>query len=152
MPELIKPEMDELSFRKKMLENLHTMNWLGETIPFPKENWKDFYESHVLADPSEKYYRLIYCPGCNDFVGSIGYEFSRETNRYEMELLIDAGRRLCGYGRWALGALKNAAKNAGISSLAVRISKTNTAYEFLEKYGFSRKEEDGDSYLEVCEL
>lgn len=152
MPELIKPEMSELSFRKKMLENLHTMNWLGETIPFPKENWQDFYDSYVLADPSEKYYRLIYCPGCNDFVGSIAYAHNPETNRYEMELLIDAHRRLCGYGRWALGALKKAAKKSGIPSLWVRISKTNTAFEFLERHGFSRVCEDETSYLEFCEL
>jgi hypothetical protein len=35
MPELIKPERSELSFRRKMLENLHTMSWLGHTISFP---------------------------------------------------------------------------------------------------------------------
>ena len=152
MPELIKPERSELSFRRKMLENLHTMSWLGHTISFPKEKWDCFYQKTVMADPEERFYRLIYCPGCNDFVGSIAYMLNRETGRYEMELLIDASRRLCGYGRWALGALKSAAKKQGISSLWVRIAKTNTAFEFLEKYGFVRAEEDESSYLEFCEL
>lgn len=152
MPELIKPEMDELSFRKRMLENLHTMNWLGETIPFPKEEWKDFYDSYVLADPSEKYYRLIYCPGCNDFVGAVSYALNSETNRYEMELLIEANRRLCGYGRWALGAIKSIAAKHGLPALWVRISKSNTAFDFLERYGFERVQEDESTYLEYCKL
>ena len=152
MPELIKPEYSELSYRRKLLSSERTMSWLGKTVEFPKEDWKDVYDRFVEADPSEKYYRLIYCPGCNDFVGSVSYELNQETNRYEMELLIDARRRLCGYGRWALGALKAAAKKSGITELWVRICKSNTAFEFLERYGFVRAEEDETSYLEYCRL
>lgn len=152
MPELIKPELSELSYRKKLLENQHTMNWLGRTIPFPKEDWNDFYLKFVEADPMESFYRLIYCPGCNDFVGSVSYERNPETGNYEMQLLIEANRRLCGYGRWALGAIKSVAQKHGLPALWVRISKSNSACEFLEKYGFTKAWEDEATYLEYCPL
>lgn len=152
MAELIEPEKSELYFRKKMLGNPHTMDWLGKTIPFPEEEWQEFYDSYVHADPSQRFYRLIYCRSCNDFVGSVSYELNHETGRYEMKLLIDSGRRFCGYGRYALNAIKKAAKEAGIPSLWVRIDKSNTAYDFLERNGFSRACEDETSYIEFCEL
>lgn len=152
MPELIKPELSELSFVKKMLGNEHTMDWLGHTVPFEKEKWPCFYSRYVEADPKVNYFRLIWCSSCNDFVGAAAYMLNGETGRYEMKLLIDSPRRFCGYGRWALNALKNAARDNGIMSLVCRIREDNTASFFLEEYGFSAEKESDGFRLEICQL
>jgi GNAT superfamily N-acetyltransferase len=152
MPELIRPELNELSFLSKMLGSRRTMDWCGSTISFPKDKWADFYKEYVEADPKDKFFRLIYCPGCNDFVGAVCYQWNQEFSRYDLGLLIDAGKRFCGYGRWALEAIKKTAAKSGISSLWVTIQKNNTAIDFLEKYGFVKEKEDGEILLEYCEL
>ncbi len=152
MPEFVKPEISELSFVKKMLGNEHTMDWLGHTISFEKEHWSCFYRKYVDTDPKENFFRLIWCPGCNDFVGAAAYFHNRETGRHDLKLLIDSSRRFCGYGRWALNALKSAARENGISALACRVRKDNTAWDFLEEYGFSREKEDDSFCFEICQL
>ena len=42
-----KPALDELSFRESLMADPETMSYndaWGGTIPFPKEDWKDWYE------------------------------------------------------------------------------------------------------------
>ncbi|MBQ7992598.1 MAG: GNAT family N-acetyltransferase [Solobacterium sp.] len=152
MPEFVKPEFSELSYVKKLLENKNTMDWLGQTIPFPREEWQSFYEKYVEADPKDRYFRLIWCPGCGDYVGMISYFHCQKTGNHEMALLIDSARRMCGYGRSGLRELKKAARSTGISTLHARVPKTDTAWDFLERYDFEREGEDEKFYFELCRL
>ena len=50
MIEQYKPELKDLWFRKKMLEDEETMTYnkaWGGTIPFPEEDWKEWYDHWI---------------------------------------------------------------------------------------------------------
>ena len=78
-----KPALDELSFRESLMADPETMSYndaWGGTIPFPKEDWKDWYEYWMDAPESEMYYRYLYDDAAGCFVGEIAYHYDEDRN------------------------------------------------------------------------
>lgn len=143
MPLLIKPELGELSYMKKLLGDEKTMRFCGKTVSFPEEEWPAFYREYVEADPLTGMYRLVFCRTCNDFVGIVSYRKNNETDCCDMKILIENSRRRTGYGMDSLRLLQKEAAANGIHSFCTVIDRDNPASAFLEKAGFVKAEETG---------
>ncbi|MBP5408190.1 MAG: N-acetyltransferase, partial [Bacilli bacterium] len=53
------PKIEDLWFRKQLLEDKETMSYndkWGGTIPFPKELWQDYYNNWINKDPRNRFY------------------------------------------------------------------------------------------------
>ena len=147
VPLLIKPELSELSYRKKLLGDEKTMRFCGKTVPFPREEWPAFYRDYVEADPVVGMYRLVFCRICNDFVGIISYRKNNETGCYDMKILIENNRRRTGYGMDSLRLLQKEAAANGIHSFCTAIGRDNPASAFLEKAGFVKTGETASEII-----
>ena len=145
MAQLLKPERNELIYRRKLLGSRNTMAFAGGTVPFPKEEWQTFYDTWVDTDPKDSFYGFVYCGGCMDFVGSARYAKNAETGEYESFILIHASHRNSGYGRWAVKLLKEKARENGIDALHAHVRRSWNCSGFLEKTGFTETGSDEDT-------
>jgi Acetyltransferase (GNAT) family. len=96
-----KPALDELSFRESLMADPETMSYndaWGGTIPFPKEDWKDWYEYWMDAPESEMYYRYLYDDAAGCFVGEIAYHYDEDRNIHICDVIVLAKYRGRGYG------------------------------------------------------
>ena len=144
---LIIPEINELSYRRKLLKNRKTMDFYRETISFEKEEWEAFWKNHVNVDHTHSFYGYIFCDGCMDFTGSAAYCRNEETGRHECFVLIEEFRRNDGYGREGVRLLKETAKNYGIDELYATVDKDSSVIGFLKKVGFEEFEHNGDQVV-----
>ena len=142
MAYLVKPDLSEMKYRKKLHESPATMSYIGHPESFPKENWQAFYDHDVEADIKERAYRYIFCPKCNDFTGEVSWQFNQERNRYEIHILVSSSMRLEGYGRKGINLLKQLAAENGIDELYAVVAKTNPATGFFEHLHKEKVEED----------
>ena len=133
------PALDELSFRESLMADPETMSYndaWGGTIPFPKEDWKDWYEYWMDAPESEMYYRYLYddAPGC--FVGEIAYHYDEDRNIHICDVIVLAKYRGRGYGSAGINLLCQAAKENGIAVLYDDIAADNPSWKLFLKNGF----------------
>ena len=153
MLKFYKPEIKDLRFRKKMLEDEETMSYnhaYGGTISFPEDKWEDWYE-RWLKDPSGKHF---YCYITNDdtFIGEAAYRYIEQEDRYMIDVIIYAPYRGKGYGSEALDLLCQTAKENGIDVLWDDIAIDNPAIDMFLRHGFkeiSRDEEEIDLRKEL---
>lgn len=145
MAYLVKPELKELSYRRKLHESKNTMSFQNAADSFPKEAWLDFYRQIVEADPKESLYRYIFCPSCNDFTGEVSWQYNSEKNRYEIQLLIQYEMRREGYGRKGLNLIKQLAQEQQIADLYAVVAHTNPAVGFFQHLKKEIVEEDQDT-------
>ena len=54
MARLIVPELSEMNYRKKLLEHAGTMSFRHGTVPFPEEEWPEFYHEWVGQDEKDR--------------------------------------------------------------------------------------------------
>ena len=141
MARLIRPEKEELAFRRKLYESKSTMRQLGGPVPFPKEMWDEFYRDNVQTDPEKVCYRLIFCGGCNDFVGEAYYRRLGDTDTAECGVLIDASRRMSGYGRSGITLLEKEAFRHGIRRMTAYVPAESGGAGFLKHMGYIPAEE-----------
>lgn len=117
------PAIDELWFRKRMLEDPATMSYnagcdLGfdgyhpdtGCIDFPEKNWQGWYDRFIGREP-EKFYAYVVRESDGAFIGEVVLRQAGEPGRYEMGVVIEACHRGRGYSAEALGLLMNAAFN-----------------------------------------
>ena len=140
MAKLIVPELQELNYRKKWLENANTMAFHHGIIPFPKEEWKDFYHEWV-EEPEDRYFAYIYCGGCEDFTGMVSYRYDEAQDGYVVDVLVDKSKRREGYGTSGIELMKEVAAENGIHRFVAPVEKGNDAAEFFEKTGFVKDRE-----------
>lgn len=152
MPILIKPELIELDYRRRLHGHLPTMKFAHGTENFPNEQWKQFYKNTVNADPGETVYRLVFCEECAEYVGEAGYHFDHSENKHMLDLIIGFDKRSEGYGNAALKLLEDEAVSNHVSCLYTRILKDNPAYTFLTKRGFTEVSETDDDLLLMKQL
>lgn len=139
MPDLIIPKREDLTFRENLLENEKTMEFNHEIIPFPEEEWDNWMSKWIFnANPKSRFYRFVFCDGCNDFVALCGWE--KLNNIYELILIVDAKKRNVGYGTSALKLLANEALKYDIENFYTKIYLDNPAIKFLKKSGFEEIE------------
>lgn len=135
MPDFIKPDMEELGFRKELLSDRRTMDFGTGTIAFDEDEWESWYGKWVEGDPKKNYYRLIYCEGCGYFVGETGYERAEDGSAC-VHILIDVDLRDSGYGSAALKHIASVAMENGMDTLSAKMDKHSPYFRFMKRRGF----------------
>ena len=133
-----KPQIGDLWFREAMLADPETMSYnaaWGGTIPFPREDWEDWYDFWI-ANPDRRFYRYITTGESRAFVGEAAYHYDGERQIYITDVIISAKCRGRGYGKAGLALLCAAAKAAGIPELYDDIAIDNPALSLFLKHGF----------------
>ena len=72
MLEAVIPTFADMWFRESLLTDEETMSYnhaWGGTIPFPKENWQNWYDYWIINHENRRYYR--YLKAENRFVGEV---------------------------------------------------------------------------------
>ncbi|MBR4164492.1 MAG: GNAT family N-acetyltransferase [Solobacterium sp.] len=149
---LHKPAYEDLWFRQKMMADEKTMSYnhaWGGTIPFPEEEWKDWYDYWIINHNNQRYYRYL---KDDDFVGEIAYHYDKELKGYIADVIIFAKYRGKGYGSKGLQMLCNAAKENGISVLYDDIAIDNSAIHLFLKDGFTEKYRTEDKIILMKQL
>ena len=134
-----RPEYRDLRFRQELLGDARTMSYnraWGGTIPFPEEQWADWYDRWVLQPPDRRYYRYLRDRD-GTFVGEMAYHFDPDLPGYLADVIIFAPYRGRGYGGLALDLLCAAAKENGASALWDNIAADNPAISLFRKHGFT---------------
>ncbi|MBR6999370.1 MAG: GNAT family N-acetyltransferase [Lachnospiraceae bacterium] len=137
MLKAITPALEDMWFRESLMADEETMAYnhaWGGTIPFPKEDWAEWYDYWVVNHEGKRYYR--YLKDENGFVGEIAYHYDSEYDGYVANIIIHSKYRGQGYGAQGLTLLCEAAKAAGITELYDDIAIDNTAIKLFLKQGF----------------
>lgn len=149
--ELHRPALEELDFRQRLLRDPETMAYnhaYGGVIAFPRESWEDWYARWVEQGAGERFYRYLYRPEAQEFVGEAAYHYDREFGAYICDVLVAAGCRGRGFGRQGLELLCAAAKANGVERLVDNIAVDNPSVELFRKAGF-RERLRTDEYILV---
>ncbi|MCR5101961.1 MAG: hypothetical protein K6B41_11450 [Butyrivibrio sp.] len=81
---LVKPNIDDLWFREKLMADEDTMSYnakWGGTIPFPKDEWEAWYDAWVKTADNRRYYRYL-MNSDNEYVGEVAYHYDRQRDIY----------------------------------------------------------------------
>ena len=138
---LYRPELDELIYREKWLNDPETMSYnhaYGGTIAFPRERWADWY-ARWIGDEGERYYRYLRLGDGGEFVGNISYHYDEGFDGYLCEVLISAPYRGRGFGRQGLALLCKAARANGVKRLLDNIAIDNPAVTMFLWDGFRER-------------
>ena len=140
MLEVVKPELEDLWFRESMMSDRETMSYndvWGGTIPFPKEDWEEWYTLWVRNSGHDRYYRYLKDNANKVFVGEISYHFDKLRNIYLCDVIIKAEFRKQGFGTQGIQLLCEAAKANGVKALYDDIAADNPSTHLFLKNGFS---------------
>ena len=140
MLKFVKPELEDLWFRESMMADIETMSYndaWGGTIPFPKEDWEEWYTLWVRNSGQERYYRYLKDDANKVFVGEISYHFDKLCNIYICDVIIKAEFRKQGFGTQGIQLLCEAAKANGVEALYDNIAADNPSAHLFLKNGFS---------------
>ena len=135
------PKLEELWFRRLMLEDEETMAYnhaWGGTIPFPEEDWAPWYETWLGDPDSGRYYRYLR-DGDGRFVGEIAFHFDEELGGHTANVIIYAKYRRKGFGNEGLSLLCKAAGANGLSALYDDIAIDNPGIAMFLKAGFTEE-------------
>ena len=152
MARLIVPELSEMNYRKKLLEHAGTMSFHHGTVPFPEEEWPEFYREWVGQDEKDRYFAYIYCGGCEDFTGMVSYHYDENEKGHVVDVLVEKARRHCGYGSSGIRLLQDVAKQNDISRFIAPVEKGNDAAAFFENLGFTKDHETADAVVYTLEF
>ena len=133
-----KPRIEDLWFRQAMLADPDTMSYnaaWGGTIPFPREDWQDWYDAWT-GDPGVRFYRYIATGTSRSFVGEAAWHYDDELGLYLADVIISARCRRQGFGTAGLQLLCEAAKENGVSVLYDDIAADNPSWKLFVKNGF----------------
>lgn len=134
-----RPTLRELRFRERLLSDEETMAYnaaWGGTISFPKEKWEGWYSRWVEVPARQRYYRYLYDPELDAFVGEIAYHYEEERNIYLCDVIVLAKYRGRGFGTAGIDLICKAAKENGIDTLYDDIAADNPSYRLFLKDGF----------------
>ena len=140
MLKVVKPKLEDLWFRESMMADIETMSYndaWGGTIPFPKEDWEEWYTLWVRNSGQERYYRYLKDDANKVFVGEISYHFDKLRNIYLCDVIIKAEFRKQGFGTQGIQLLCEAAKANGVEVLYDDIAADNPSAHLFLKNGFS---------------
>ena len=128
--ELRKPTLSEFAFRQRMLADAETMayneKW-GGTIDFSREKWDGWYARWIESTDGQRFYRYLYVPEAESFVGEAAYHFDAELQVWLADVIVYAPFRGRGYGREGLRLLVRAARENGLAALCDNIAADNMA-------------------------
>lgn len=136
---LYTPSLEDLWFRQAMMADPETMSYnraWGGTIPFPREQWRDWYDRWITRHENRRYYRYL-TDGAGRFIGEIAYHYDSGRDRYAADVVVHAPFRGRGYGGKGLDLLCQAAGRQGIRALYDEIAADNPAIPMFLKRGFT---------------
>lgn len=149
---LHRPALEELSFRRSLLSDPDTMAYnraWGGTIDFPRERWADWYKRWLEDASGARFYRYLYDPQLDTFVGEAAYHLDEELGGYICDVIVSARYRGRGYGTQGLGLLCQAAKANGVPRLLDNIAVDNPSVSLFRKAGF-REIDRNETYILVA--
>ncbi len=135
---LYEPKYEDLWFRQMLLADEETMSYnhaWGGTIPWPEEEWKDWFDHWIVNPDGKRYYRYLKNENGN-FTGETAYHYNADDQRYMADVIVYSKYRGKGYGKEALDLLCSAAKAVGITVLYDDIAIDNPAIGLFLKNGF----------------
>ena len=138
---LYTPSLEDLWFRQEMMADPKTMSYnhaWGGTIPFPQEDWRDWYDFWIVNHENKRYYRYLR-DNTDRFIGEIAYHYDGGRNLYVADVMVYAPHRGKGYGGIGLDLLCGAAKQNGVKILYDDIAIDNPAITMFLKHGFMEK-------------
>lgn len=139
MIKLYIPRLEDLWFRQMFMADEETMSYnhhWGGRIPFPKEDWEDWYD-YWVANPEEKrFYRYLQDEVSDEFVGEIAYHYDGERKIHIADIIVYEKYRGKGFGEQGLHMLCKAAKLNGLEFLYDDIAIENPAINLFLKVGF----------------
>jgi len=139
MIQLYIPKLEDLWFRQMFMADEETMsynhNW-GGTIPFPEENWADWYEDWIVNPAGKRFYRYLQDEASGEFVGEIAYHYDGERKIHIADIIVYEKYRGKGFGEQGLHMLCEAAKLNGLEFLYDDIAIDNLAINLFLKVGF----------------
>lgn len=134
---LKQPELNELSYRQKLLKDKKTMAFNaanGGTVDFVKQLWKPWYELWMYNH--QYYYAYIYDTEIEKYIGEVSYHFEEEYHEYVLNIIIDYQYRHQGKGKEAILLLCQKAKENGLRFLCDDIDVHNPAVPLFKALGF----------------
>ena len=140
--ELHRPSLNELSFRELMLSDEETMSYnraWGGTVPFPMEDWADWYEYWVVNAGVKRFYRYIKDSSSGEFIGEIAYHYDEERQIHVADVIVFSQHRNKGYGTKALRLLCEEAADRGVEVLYDDIAIDNPGISIFLREGFSEE-------------
>lgn len=145
---LYRPGLEELAFRQSFLSDPATMAYnhaWGGTIDFPRARWADWYARWVESPGKERFYRYLYDPEADAFVGEAAYHWEEELKGFSCDVIVPAACRGKGYGGQGLALLCEAARANGVTRLCDNIAQDNPAVGLFLRSGFQiiRRTEHG---------
>ena len=136
-----KPHLEDLWFRQAMMADPETMSYnnaWGGTIPFPRENWEEWYDYWVI-NPKDRFYRYITTGESRSFVGEAAYHYDNDLNIYLADIIIAARSRRHGYGKAGLEMLCEVAQKEKIPELYDNIAINNPGINLFLQCGFQEE-------------
>ena len=124
-----------------MLADEDTMSYnhaWGGTIPWPEDQWKDWYDHWIADHNGKRYYRYLKNQD-GQYVGEIAYHYDTDIHHETANVIIYSQYRRKGYGSEALELLCSAAKNNGVKVLYDDIAIDNPAIGLFLKHGFTEE-------------
>ncbi len=138
---IYEPKYEDLWFRQQMLADEETMSYnhaWGGTIPWPKEEWGDWYDRWVANPKDGRLYRYVK-NSSGDFVGEIAYHYDADMQGFTANVIIFSKYRGRGYGGQALELLCAEARSNGITVLYDDMASDNPAAALFLRHGFKEE-------------
>ncbi len=142
MIKLYKPQLEDLWFRKKFMNDEETMSYnhaWGGTIPFPESEWPGWYNYWIIYHEDKRFYRYLVKQESNEFIGEIAYHFDDEKKIWLADVIVASMYRGKGYGTQGLILLCKEAQKNGIDVLRDDIAIDNKSVSMFLKNGFSEE-------------
>lgn len=142
MIKLYVPKYEDLWFRRMFMADEETMSYnhsWGGTIPFPKEDWNDWFDYWIVNPEGKRFYRYIVNESNNEFVGEVAYHYDRERTITVADIIVYAKHRGNGFGKQGLLLLCGAAKTNGVKILYDDIAIDNPAIKLFLNTGFNEE-------------
>lgn len=147
---LVTPSLPDMHFRKALLADEATMSYnhaYGGTIDFAENRWETWYSKWISSQNPQYFYRYLYSPMLNAYVGEAAYHYEPETDRYLCDVIVHSQFRGKGFGKLGLSLLCQAAKKNGIPALYDDILLDNPSVNLFLKNGFQEVGRTDDAYI-----
>ncbi len=142
MIRLYTPQYKDLWFRQMFMADSETMSYnhaWGGTIPFPEEDWADWFDYWVINHENKRFYRYLVNNETNEFVGETAYHHDAGRNIYVADVIVYSAHRGKGYGSQGLRLLCESAEANGVSVLHDDIAIDNPAIKMFLDAGFTEE-------------
>ena len=129
MPYLVRPSREEMQYLKKLHKGKN----------YTEDMLSKLYECRIGKEDERNMYWLVYCTGCEDFVGECA--IWENEDRHEVLLYIQPSLRRSGYGTAVLEMLQKEAADRGIKTLYIHAPEDEETLRFVRGRGFQPVDE-----------